>query len=163
MRNKANRGRSKTRLRTNARITGNSRKSGSERGSRSCSDSKRTVQSNDKPETARSWEPVYHAITGKHGKVVRAWWSCPHCGMEFRARKSCSMHCQGKQGSYGPTCPALRGDKRGSDENNVDLHRRSQRRDAMRPNLRDGHNANSENNTNKPRLRNSPAKPKRVD
>lgn len=53
-----------------------------------------------------SWEPIYRAKEIEH-KVVDFAWFCPHCGGEYKSRKSCKIHCAGKQGMFVATCPFL--------------------------------------------------------
>lgn len=57
-------------------------------------------------EPGKSFEPIYKAKE-IDGTVVAASWFCPHCGMEFKSRKSCKKHCAGQVGMFVATCAYL--------------------------------------------------------
>jgi hypothetical protein len=53
-----------------------------------------------------SWHPLYRARE-VDGTVVDFAWFCPHCGREYKNRKSCNLHCSGKIGMFVAVCPYL--------------------------------------------------------
>ena len=61
-----------------------------------------------KAANAKSWEPVYHVKTGPLGKVLKAWYTCPHgcSNRKFVTRHACLMHCKG-EANVMPSCPKV--------------------------------------------------------